>query len=118
MSSIGRWSYKNVMTVRPWLAAANEFDGTPAQYGAPYQIACTWTAKREQMRDARGQEFTTTYQVWHEARSPEGLDVRVPQMLDLITLGAGDGPADQEVRDTTYWDMSPFGDVPDYMTVT
>lgn len=112
------------MTVRPWLAAANEFDGTPAQYGVPYQIACTWIAEaqvykggRPESGSGRGEEFVSTYTIFHEARSPEGLDVRVPKYLDLITLNTPNAE-EQTVMLTIEWDMSSFGDVPDFKTVT
>lgn len=114
MSEIARWSYRSVMTVRPFVSR-DEWNGVTT-YGPEYSVACDWIAAADQMRDARGQEFVSRYQVFHEARSPEGLPVRVPAMLDIIRLDAS--PEEQEVRDTLAWNMAAFDDIPDYKTVT
>lgn len=108
MSLIARWSYKNTATVKPYLGEDLENGGT--LYGDPFEIACTWAAESKQMRDAKGAEFVSNYVIWSE-------DAR-PKYRDMILLNTEQLTEWQEIRSHMQWDMSPFGDVPDYRTVT
>ncbi|MBL4278848.1 hypothetical protein H8F10_13075 [Vibrio fluvialis] len=106
MSNTANWSYTNTAIVRPLIS----FDQWTQQsiYGDEYEIACTWEAKSEQMRDSNGAEFVTKNIIYTE-------DVR-PKHLDLIKLNGKDNF--EEIRDVTEWDMSFFGETPDYKVVT
>ncbi len=105
MSETANWSYTNIATVRPY-AGSDKWGGS--QYGEPYEIACTWAAKSEQMRDSMGAEFVTRNQIYTEDQRPG--------YLDLIQLkGSSDW---QEIRAVTSWDMSFFGEAPDFLLVT
>ncbi|MFV0411146.1 MAG: hypothetical protein ACK5LJ_16035 [Paracoccus sp. (in: a-proteobacteria)] len=105
MSSTANWSYANTATVKPYLG---QDEWGNASYGAEYTIACTWAAKAEQQRDATGAEFVTQNQIYTE-------DAR-PKFLDLIKLNGSDRW--DEIRNVTGWDMSFFGEIPDFLLVT
>jgi len=105
VSSTANWSYTNTATVKPFLGMS-EWGGT--SYGPEYTIACTWTAVSQQQRDDNGAEFVSRFEIFTE-------DAR-PKMLDMIQL---EGDAEwQEIRSRTWWDMSFFGETPDYKLVT
>ncbi len=109
MSATAAWSYTNVATVRPFVSIDLMTQATI--YGDEYEIACTWAAKSEQMRDDDGAEFVSRHEIFTE-------DER-PKYLDMILL-AGDDPVTgwQEIRSRTWWDMSFFGEAPDFKLVT
>lgn len=109
MSSLSDWTYTNTATVRPYVS--EDMEGGGILYGDAYQIACTWTAKAEQRRDASGAEFVTRNIIWTEDQRPKH--------RDLITLNDG-SELEQEIRTVTGWDMSPFDepDRPDFELVT
>ncbi|HCF2125413.1 TPA: hypothetical protein NH984_006374, partial [Pseudomonas aeruginosa] len=73
-----------------------------------------WTAKSEQMREeggqsgARGAEFVSRHQIFTEDRRPK--------YLDLIQFDGSNGW--EEIRSVTNWDMSFFGEQPDFLLVT
>lgn len=115
MSSIARFSYKNVATVYPF-EGEDPFNGG-SSFGAPYTIACTWTGKSEQRRDNDGAEFVTKNIFWTEDQRPRYKD-RIA-MGDTLAAEWQDAKAD-EIRTITNWDMSPFGetDSPDFELVT
>lgn len=112
MSATANWSYTNVATVRPRLKMDLKTQQTI--YGDEYQIACTWEAKNETVRDAGGQsgaqgsEFISRHMIYTE-------DAR-PKYLDLIQFEGSDGW--EEIRSRTNWDMSFFGEEPDFLLVT
>lgn len=106
MSSISRWSYANVATIKPFLGI-NDWTGE-INYGAEYEIACTWAAESVQQRGNDGAEFISRHVIYTE-------DLR-PKKLDLISFDGSDGW--EEIRDRTLWDMSMFDDVPDVKLVT
>lgn len=105
MSETSRWVYTNTATVKPYLG---QDEWGNASYGVEYTIACTWAAVSQQERDATGAEFVSRFEIFTE-------DDR-PNVLDMILLN-GDTQW-QEIRSRTWWDMSPFGEVPDYRIVT
>lgn len=106
MSNTANWSYANQATVRPFV----NIDLMTGQsvYGEPFTIACTWIAEAQQMRDGNGAEFVSRYLIFTE-------DPR-PKYLDMIQLRGHDEW--QEVRAVTEWDMSFFGEIPDYRLAT
>jgi len=108
MSLTANWCYTNTAIVRPWLrqdSYTNE-----VEYGEPYTIACTWRAESKEMAAADGTEFVSTYLIWSE-------DPR-PKHLDLIKLNTVTETDWQEIRSHQEDDMSFFGELPDYVTVT
>lgn len=108
MSATASWSYTNTATIRPYLGR-DEWGA--ASYGQEYTIACTWAAVEIQERGAGGAggaEMVLKHEVYTE-------DDR-PQFLDLIQLN---GSTDwEEIRQRTSYDMSFFGEIPDYKLVT
>lgn len=112
MSETAAWSYANVAQVRPF-QGRDSWTGQ-ATYGTDFEIACTWEAKSEQMRDSDGAEFVSRNIIYTE-------DLR-PKKLDLIRLRSSVNPNAwtpwEEIRDRTEWDMSFFGETPDVRLVT
>lgn len=114
MSSVARWSYRNVATVKPYLS--QDLMTGETVYGDPYDIACTWTAESKPERDAggmagaRGAEFISQHTIYTE-------DPR-PKYLDQISFTGSNGW--EEIRSVTNWDMSSLGepDSPDFKLVT
>src|SRR5699024_7422190 len=95
----------NTATVKPYVGM-DDWGGSV--FGEPFEIACTWAAKSEQMRDSLGAEFVTRNQIYTEDHRP--------RYLDLILLN---GSTDwQEIRAVTGWDMSFFDEVTDFLLVT
>jgi hypothetical protein len=109
LSKTANWSYTNTATIKPFVSI--DLMTQETIYGEEYQIACTWTAKSEQARDDNGAEFVSRHEIFTE-------DPR-PKYLDMVLLN-GDDPATgwQEIRSRTWWDMSFFGETPDYRLVT
>lgn len=106
MSATANWSYTNTATVKPFISI-DQWSGETT-YGEEFEIACTWTAKSEQMRDDNGKEFISNYEISTENSTPK--------YLDLIQLN---GHSEwQEIRSRTEWDMSFFEEEPDYKLVT
>lgn len=105
MSSVARWCYTNKATVWPLVSLDKMMGG--ATWGAPYQIACTWTAGSKIVTDANGAEFVSTCEYFHE-------DKRV-RHGDYIARGVHSGPDPIDVvgalaiQSHTDWDMSFFG---------
>lgn len=106
MSETSRWVYTNVAIVKPF-SHIEDWSGE-VKYDEPYEIACTWTAEATQQRDSKGAEFVSKNIIFTE-------DPR-PKYLDMIQLG-GVGEF-QEIRAVTDWDMSFFGETPDFKLVT
>lgn len=77
-------------------------------YGDQYPIACTWVSKTQQVRDKNGAEFISEYEIYTESA--------LPAYLDEISIDGG--VTWQEIRSVTQWDMSFFGETPDYKLVT
>lgn len=105
MSTTANWSYTNTATVKPF-QKQSEWGGVT--YGPEYTIACTWAAVSQQERDSNGAEFVSRFEIFTEDERPD--------VLDMIQLN-GDTEW-QEIRSRTWWDMSFFGEEPDYRIVT
>lgn len=108
MSATAAWSYTNTATVRPFEGE----DGMSGQvrWGPEYKIRCTWTAEAKTFKDRAGNEYVSNYIIWSE-------DPR-PKHRDLVLLNSPVANEWQEIRDHVEWDMSPFGETPDYRTTT
>lgn len=114
MSSISRWSYRNVAEVRA-LIGQDQLTGETT-YAEPYEIACTWTAEATQERErggqggAQGAEFIARHTIYTEDKRPK--------YLDEIKFDGSDGW--EQIRSVTNWDMSSLGepDSPDFKLVT
>ena len=112
MSNTANWSYTNTATVRPFVAV--DLMSGKTTYGDPFDIACTWAASNEMEREAGGQsgahgaEFVSRHVIYTE-------DPR-PKYLDLIQFEGSDGW--EQIRARTSWDMSLFGETPDFRLVT
>lgn len=101
MSATANWSYTNTATIQP-LTGVDEWG--KSTYGPEYTIACTWGTKGVQQRANDGAELVSTDTIWTE-------DAR-PKRLDRIRLNGHD--EFQEIRERVQYDMSFFGEVPDY----
>lgn len=113
LSKVSRWSYTNVATV--WKAGPKDHLNGGLQWGAPFQIACTWIATTKVMTDYGGKEFVSGCQYFHE-------DARVSHG-DRIAKGISAEPNPigiaEEIREHRDWDMSMFKaggapDIPDF----
>lgn len=106
MSTTANWTYTNTATVEPFLGEDLFNGGT--SYGEPFDIACTWVTKSEQRQDDRGKEFVSRHVIYTE-------DAR-PKYRDRITLNGA--AIAEEIRAVTGYDMSFFGESPDFELVT
>lgn len=112
MSTTANWSYANVATVRPFVEI--NMDTGKTTYGDEYEIACTWEAKSEMVREiggqggSRGAEFVSRHMIYTEDKRPK--------YLDMIMFDGSDGW--EEIRSVTNWDMSFFNEEPDFLLVT
>lgn len=111
MSATANWSYTNTATVKPFVSE----DGMTGviEYGEPFDIACTWAAEAKTFNNSAskgGGEYVSNYITWSE-------DPR-PKARDLILLHSPVATEWQEIRDHIEWDMSFFGETPDYRTIT
>lgn len=112
MSATANWSYTNIATVKPFVSI--DMMSGQTIYGEPFEIACTWAAKNEMMRaeggqsGAQGAEFISRHMIYTEDKRPK--------YLDLIQFDGSDGW--EEIRSVTNWDMSFFGEEPDFLLVT
>lgn len=112
MSTTANWSYANVAEIRT-LISQDQLTGETI-YSEPYEIACTWTAEATQERErggqggAQGAEFIARHTIYTE-------DAR-PKYLDEIRFDGSDGW--EQIRSVTNWDMSFFGEIPDFKLVT
>lgn len=121
MSTIAEWSYASVATVWPFVSH-DSWSGATV-YGSPYRIRVGWEGKAEQRKDSDGAEFTTRNIFWTESRNHDtGLIVPAPKRLDKIAKGehADASPVfgAEEIRSVTDWEMTAFGDIPDYEITT
>lgn len=115
MSSLMRWSCKNIATIWPFISE-DAYEGT-ILYDVPYTIACTWTGKATQHRDSRGNEFVARDTYWTEDPRPKHRDMIVKGDESALTPEVAGA---DEVLEVTNWDMSSLGepDSPDFSLVT
>lgn len=111
MSNTANWSYTNIAQVRP-LTGRDRWGAKT--YGETYEIACTWEAFQTEQREmggqqgAQGVELIGKHTVYTE-------DPR-PQKGDELMFAGSNGW--EEIRERTNWDMSFFGEIPDFKLVT
>lgn len=79
-------------------------------------IACTFATMGDTQTDDNGREFVPSDTVWHE-------DPTAIKAGDMIVIGAAltdtEPPAEaKEIRKVGGWDMSFFGESPDYVLFT
>lgn len=109
MSTTANWSYANTATVWPLESEGSEWNGGKT-YGTPYQIKCTWAGGGDIVSNLNGEEVTPAIRFWHE-------DSRV-KAGDWIARGAEtDRMAGMEIKAHVEYDMSPFNQLPDFMSV-
>lgn len=106
MSETASWSYTNKATVKP-LIGKDHFTGG-MKYGETYEIACTWVAKHELMRDDKGQEFVSSTVIYTEDKRP--------RPYDMIKIH-DDFSDFQEIKAVGGTDMSFFDEEPDFELV-
>ncbi|ELS6623304.1 hypothetical protein R5S96_003954 [Salmonella enterica] len=120
MSVTAKWCYTNVATVYP--RVYDDWNNTWTN-GTPYLINCTWTANNEVAVDASGKEFTTNLIFFTELKR-NGVTANMPQRDWYIARGDTTALSDplkagaNVIRAVTDWDMSPFGEEPDYKIMT
>lgn len=105
MSETAAWSYTNTATIYPF-ASYDSWVGETV-YGEPYEIKCTWIAETAAHTDAGGKLFNSNFVIFTE-------DAR-PKELDLIQLSGYEER--REIKLKLHWDMSFFGEKPDYKLV-
>ena len=119
MSTTANWSYTNIATVWPHTTSAETGGGwgggTSDEYGAPYQIACTWVGGGDvavkTATNHNGIEFAPKMTYFHE-------DKRV-KFGDLIARGVTtDRTESDPIQAHDEFDMSFFGEEPDFRSVT
>lgn len=115
MSATSRWSYTNTATVFPLEAEADGRVGKfQPTYGAPYQIACTWAGGGEKgggkITGNNGEEFLPAVRYWHEDKRPKYGDLIARGVVTDKSLAA-------KIKSHIEYDMSFFGEEPDYMSV-
>lgn len=111
MSKTANWSYTNIAEVR---AVIGRDQWGAQQYGPVYEIACTWAAEGKQERDrggmsgSQGTEFIGNMTFWTEDPRPKYGDQIRQKGAELW----------EPIRARMDWDMSFFGEIPDYRLVT
>lgn len=107
MSETASWSYTSKATVKPSTGVTDHFSGS-MKYGKEYEIDCTWVAKHELMKDDKGQEFVSSTVIYTEDKRPKPYDM----------IKIHDDFSDfQEIRVRNGFDMSFFGEEPDFELV-
>ena len=110
MSSVARWSYRNIATVWPFVSQ-DDAEGETI-YGEPYEIACTWVAGGGEQRFQNGDqiEFVTKSLIWTEDQRPK--------VQDQIEMAGSYGR--ETIRAIKHYDMSALGepDSPDFELAT
>lgn len=111
MSETAEWVYTNIATVWPIEGEADGWTNAGERYGEPYQIACTWEGGGDETKVAPdGREYLPKYKFYHQDKRPK--------YGDLIAIGA---QTDQlkagKIQNHVEWDMSFFGEKPDFLSV-
>lgn len=109
MSETSDWIYTQKLLVKPYLG--RDSWGEEEAYGPEYEIRGTWTAEAEQQRDQTGAEFVSRHTVFTPDPRPKRLDLIKP-------VGSPTWTQWEEIRNQLEWDMSFFGETPDFKVVT
>lgn len=119
MSSAGKWSYTEVITV--WPAGSENVYGD-ITFGAPYTIVGSWERGSTMARDAEGNEFVPDSVYYFELERDAA---QQPTIGDFIVLGdetANSSPVSdaEQIRAVTVWGAEMFGssELPDWKIMT
>ncbi len=101
MSAASAWSYTATATVWPRLGA--DAWGGVETFGAPFAIACDYSAKAQTRTDTRGREFVSRLQVFTERADIKPGDrilIGASTLSSPIAAGADEVRAVQRYGDT------------------
>lgn len=115
MSRTSAWSYTNVATIWPEGSGRDPVTREPVPV-EPYTIACTFEAGGDLQANDNGQEFSPRYTVYHEDKRPIAVGARI--LIGASSTDAAPPAAAETVRRTGMWDMSFFGEEPDFVIWT
>lgn len=115
MSHTARWTYTNQSTIWLQTGERDEYTREPI-YDGPHVIACTFENMGDTQTDYNGQQFVPRDTVWHE----NPLTIKAG---DRIVIGAAledeTPPATAKtIKKVGGWDMSFFGEEPDFVLFT
>lgn len=107
MSSIARFSYKNVATV--WKRGPKDHLNGGSTWGEPFTIACTWIASSERRVETgnASAEFTSKCDYFHEDPRPDYMDKIKRGDHTAVPDPTAPGFAD-DIRAHLEWDMALF----------
>ena len=109
MSATANWSYTNTAKIKPFISI-NLMTGV-STYGAEYDIACTWEANidiSKTEKNEKNEEFVIKNLIYTERAGIKRLD-------KILLNGHSEW---QDILSVKEWDMSFFGESPDYLLVT
>lgn len=115
MSVTANWSYTNVATL--WANLGRDPETREPLWGEPYTIACTFATMGDTQTDDNGQEFVPQDTVWHE----DQVEIKAG---DRVVIGesvddhASPPNRAKSIRKVGGWDMSFFGEEPDFVFYT
>ena len=114
MSATSRWAYQNVATL--WTEGPRDPYTREPTWDGPHVIACTFETMGDTQTDDNGQEFVPQDTVWHESPMQINSGDRIVIGEELIDITP---PARAKtIRKVGMWDMSFFGETPDYVLFT
>lgn len=114
MSATSRWVYTNVSTV--WPNLGRDPRTREPLWGEPFVIACTFKNMGATQTDNNGEEFVPQDTIWHENPAPISAGDRVLIGRDVSYEAP---PVDAKpIRKVGGWDMSFFGENPDFVFFT
>ncbi|MCC4288514.1 hypothetical protein [Vreelandella aquamarina] len=115
MSATSRWVYTNQATL--WLQTGKRDPYTREPlFSGPHVIACTFENMGDTQTDDNGQQFVPRDTVWHEDSLPikSGDRIVIGDALD-----DAEPPATAKaIKKVGGWDMSFFGEAPDFVLYT
>lgn len=119
MSSLGRWTYKELVTIWP-IGSTDEW-GQPS-WGSPYTLLCRWTISSETMTNADGREFVSRSIYRFEL---EDGDPKAPERGFFIMRGDHTATVEpptgsEKIEDVGFSGRKMFGanEIPDWKVVT
>lgn len=115
MSATARWSYTNQATL--WLQTGKRDPYTrELLFDGPHVIACTFKNMGETQTDDSGQQFVPRDTVWHE--NPLAIQVGDRIVIGAAIEDAAPPASAKTIKKVGGWDMSPFGEEPDFVLFT
>lgn len=117
MSNTANWSYTNIATVYPHIGYDGE--NNVDTYGTPYLIKCTWKDEAPNVSgafvDSLGVERVRKTSFYTENNKIKQGDFIVKGDKTSLSLEASNA---EKVEFVLEYDMSAFGETPDYEVVT